>query len=117
MTLGGVRGPGTTCPTAWRPWSAPVPSSSRASASCSGRGSGPRSGDALEEDASFAFTELPGFPPPGVPGHAGRLVLGRLAGVPVAAFFGRVHFYEGHGMACRRSCRAWRARSAPTRWC
>jgi purine-nucleoside phosphorylase len=33
-----------------------------------------------------------------VPGHAGRLVVGRLAGVPVAAFFGRVHFYEGHGM-------------------
>jgi purine-nucleoside phosphorylase len=25
-------------------------------------------------------------------------VLGHLAGVPVAAFFGRVHFYEGHGM-------------------
>jgi purine-nucleoside phosphorylase len=25
-------------------------------------------------------------------------VLGHLAGVPVAAFFGRVHYYEGHGM-------------------
>ena len=47
---------------------------------------------------AFAFTDLPGFPPPGVPGHAGRVALGRLAGVPVAAFFGRVHFYEGHGM-------------------
>jgi purine-nucleoside phosphorylase len=33
-----------------------------------------------------------------VPGHAGKLVLGRIAGVPVAAFSGRVHFYEGHGM-------------------
>ena len=33
-----------------------------------------------------------------MPGHAGRLVLGRLAGVPTAAFFGRVHLYEGHGM-------------------
>ena len=63
-----------------------------------GSGLGPALGDALEEDASFAFTDLPGFPPPGVPGHAGQLVLGRLAGVPVAAFFGRVHFYEGHGM-------------------
>lgn len=63
-----------------------------------GSGLGPALGDALEEDASFAFTDLPGFPPPGVPGHAGRLVLGRLAGVPVAAFFGRVHYYEGHGM-------------------
>ena len=63
-----------------------------------GSGLGPALGDALDEDASFGFTDLPGFPPPGVPGHAGRLVLGRLAGVPVAAFFGRVHFYEGHGM-------------------
>jgi purine-nucleoside phosphorylase len=63
-----------------------------------GSGLGPALGDALEESAAFPFTELPGFPPPGVPGHAGRLVMGHLAGVPVAAFFGRVHFYEGHGM-------------------
>ena len=63
-----------------------------------GSGLGPALGDALEEEASFGFTDLPGLPPTGVPGHAGRLVLGRLAGVPVAAFFGRVHFYEGHGM-------------------
>lgn len=63
-----------------------------------GSGLGPALGDALEETASFSFTDLPGFPPSGVPGHAGRLVLGLLSGVPVAAFFGRVHFYEGHGM-------------------
>lgn len=63
-----------------------------------GSGLGPALGDALEVTASFSFDDLPGLPPPGVPGHAGRLVLGRLAGVPVAAFFGRVHFYEGHGM-------------------
>jgi inosine/guanosine/xanthosine phosphorylase family protein len=52
----------------------------------------------LVEEAAFGFTELPGFPPPAVPGHAGRLILGHLAGVPIAAFSGRVHFYEGHGM-------------------
>jgi len=63
-----------------------------------GSGLGPALGEDLQETASFGFTDLPGFPPPGVPGHAGRLVLGHLAGVPVAAFFGRVHFYEGHGM-------------------
>ena len=63
-----------------------------------GSGLGPALGDALEESASVSFADLPGFPPPGVPGHAGKLVIGRLAGVPVAAFFGRVHFYEGHGM-------------------
>jgi purine-nucleoside phosphorylase len=60
-------------------------------------------GDALAEDLNvdvdLAFGELPGFPPASVPGHAGRLRLGTLYGVPVAAFFGRVHFYEGHGIA------------------
>jgi purine-nucleoside phosphorylase len=63
-----------------------------------GSGLGPALGEDLIEDASFAFTDLPGFPPPGVPGHAGRLILGDLAGVPVVAFSGRVHVYEGHGI-------------------
>src|SRR4029453_3151771 len=63
-----------------------------------GSGLGPALGDALVEEASFGFTELPGFPSPGVPGHAGKVVLGHLADVPVVAFLGRVHYYEGHGM-------------------
>ncbi len=52
----------------------------------------------LREEAAFPFSELPGFPRPTVPGHAGRLVLGELAGVPVAVFQGRIHFYEGNEM-------------------
>ena len=63
-----------------------------------GSGLGPAIEDVLEVEASFAFTDLPGFPPPGVPGHAGTLSLGRFAGVAVAAFSGRVHHYEGYGM-------------------
>jgi purine-nucleoside phosphorylase len=63
-----------------------------------GSGLGPALGDNLVEEAAFAFTDLPGFPPSAVPGHAGRLIVGTLAGVPVAAFSGRVHYYEGHGM-------------------
>jgi purine-nucleoside phosphorylase len=63
-----------------------------------GSGLGPAA-DRIEEAAAFSFEDLPGFPPTAVPGHAGRLVLGHLAGVPVAAFLGRVHFYEGHPMA------------------
>ena len=83
-----------------------------------GSGLGPALGDRFEETASFPFTDLPGFPPSGVPGHAGRLVLGHLAGVPVAAFFGRVHFYEGHGMDVPALLpRLAQASSAPTRWC
>jgi xanthosine phosphorylase len=52
--------------------------------------------DEVEDAVAFAFEELPGFPPPTVAGHAGRLVLGRLEGVEVACLQGRVHLYEGH---------------------
>ena len=45
------------------------------------------------------YRDLPGFPRPGVQGHAGRLHLGRLGGVPVACLQGRAHLYEGHGPA------------------
>jgi purine-nucleoside phosphorylase len=55
--------------------------------------------DAMDREAEISYQDLPGFPPPTVPGHAGRLVLGALAGVPVAAFLGRVHYYEGHPMS------------------
>ena len=49
----------------------------------------------IEDAATIDYADLPGFPRPGVEGHAGRLVLGRLAGVPVACLQGRVHLYEG----------------------
>ncbi|HEX6231059.1 MAG TPA: purine-nucleoside phosphorylase [Actinomycetota bacterium] len=53
----------------------------------------------LAEEASFPFEELPGFPRPTVPGHAGRVVLGRLADVPVVVFRGRIHYYEGNDLS------------------
>ncbi len=43
------------------------------------------------------FSDLPGFPVSTVAGHAGELVLGTLAGVPIACLKGRAHFYEGYG--------------------
>ncbi|MGH2672191.1 MAG: purine-nucleoside phosphorylase [Actinomycetota bacterium] len=52
--------------------------------------------EAMSEAETFAYTDLPGFPAPTVPGHAGALSLGMLDGVPIAAFRGRIHFYEGH---------------------
>jgi len=55
--------------------------------------------DRIQAAAVVAYEDLPGFPEPSVPGHAGRLVLGHLDGADVAAFCGRVHLYEGHGMA------------------
>jgi purine-nucleoside phosphorylase len=51
--------------------------------------------DALEDATAIDYAELQGFPRASVEGHAGRLVLGRLAGVRVACLQGRVHLYEG----------------------
>ena len=39
---------------------------------------------------------FPGWPASAVIGHAGRLVVGTLAGRRVAALSGRAHIYEGH---------------------
>jgi purine-nucleoside phosphorylase len=52
--------------------------------------------DAVEDADTLPYTDIPNFPQPTVEGHAGRLVLGRLAGRPVAVMQGRVHFYEGY---------------------
>lgn len=52
----------------------------------------------IEHAVEISYEELPGFPVSTVHGHAGELVLGTLAGVPVACMKGRGHFYEGKGM-------------------
>ncbi len=52
--------------------------------------------DDLEAPVSIPFGELPGWPVATAPGHAGRLLLGRLGGVPVATLQGRFHLYEGN---------------------
>jgi len=44
------------------------------------------------------YAQIPGFPVPGVSGHAGELYFGRLGGTPVLVLSGRAHFYEGHPM-------------------
>jgi xanthosine phosphorylase len=51
----------------------------------------------MTDAVSISFADLPGFPISTVHGHAGELVLGTLAGVPVACLKGRAHFYEGYG--------------------
>ncbi len=51
---------------------------------------------ALDNVESLPYAALPGFPRPGVSGHAGKLVLGRLAETPVLVLSGRAHYYEGH---------------------
>ena len=52
--------------------------------------------DELDEAVAIPYAEVPGFARPTVEGHAGRLVLGRVGGVPIAAMQGRFHYYEGY---------------------
>jgi len=55
--------------------------------------------DLLESSVSLLTGELPGWPISTVEGHAGRLVIGVLEGMPVCVLQGRVHYYEGYSMA------------------
>lgn len=52
--------------------------------------------DELADAVSIPFTDLPGWPQATAPGHVGRLLLGHLAGRPVAMLQGRFHLYEGN---------------------
>ena len=45
------------------------------------------------------YAEIPYFPQPTVTGHTGNLILGTVAGTPVAVLGGRAHLYEGHTVA------------------
>lgn len=54
--------------------------------------------DEMEDATAIPYPSIPHFPASTVPGHKGRLVVGRLAGTPVYAMQGRFHFYEGYAM-------------------
>src|SRR5262245_14669817 len=54
--------------------------------------------DGIEDAVVFPTAELPHWPRSTVPGHAGRLALGRWRGVPVVALAGRSHRYEGYSL-------------------
>jgi purine-nucleoside phosphorylase len=55
--------------------------------------------DTLVDAIAASYTELPHWPASNVVGHAGRLVIGTVAGRRIAALSGRVHFYEGYDLA------------------
>ena len=55
--------------------------------------------DTLLDQVAMPYGELPHWPAAGVVGHAGRLVIGTVAGRRIAALAGRAHYYEGHGLA------------------
>ena len=52
----------------------------------------------VEAEAVLPYADVPHFPEPTTPSHAGRLVCGRLAGQSVVVMEGRFHFYEGYSL-------------------
>lgn len=60
-----------------------------------GTGLGGMAGE-IEVETEIPYEALPHFPLSTVESHAGRLLLGRLEGVPVVALQGRFHRYEGY---------------------
>ncbi len=52
----------------------------------------------IDDKVYIDYKDIPNFPQSTVKGHAGRLVSGKINGVPVLCMEGRFHFYEGYDM-------------------
>jgi len=52
--------------------------------------------DELSDATRVPYANIPGFPRSTAIGHAGQMVIGKTAGIPVAVMQGRVHLYEGY---------------------
>ena len=54
--------------------------------------------ESLDDAVSIAYDLLPHWPRSWVPGHEGRMVVGKIRGRAVVALSGRCHVYEGHSL-------------------
>jgi purine-nucleoside phosphorylase len=63
-----------------------------------GSGLGPLA-EAVQSAVTIPYQELPPWPVSTVPGHIGRLVIGRLENQDVLVMQGRAHYYEGYSMS------------------
>jgi len=54
--------------------------------------------DDFEDAVGIPYEDIPGFVRSTAQGHAGRLVIGNVDGIPVLAMQGRVHYYEGYSL-------------------
>ena len=52
--------------------------------------------ETLDDRITIPYSEIPDWPQSTAVGHAGKLVIGVVDGVPVAALSGRAHLYEGY---------------------
>jgi purine-nucleoside phosphorylase len=63
----------------------------------------------VKDPVRIAYAELPGFPSPGVPGHASDLVWGRMGDHELVLLTGRQHTYEsGHPDGMKQPLRTLR---------
>lgn len=54
--------------------------------------------DDITDRVAIPYEAIPHFPRSTAPSHKGQLVCGMLAGKPVVAMEGRIHFYEGYSL-------------------
>jgi purine-nucleoside phosphorylase len=54
--------------------------------------------EGVSEATRIPYGDIPHFPHSTAIGHAGRMVLGRIASTPIAVMQGRVHLYEGYSV-------------------
>ena len=52
--------------------------------------------DMIEQPEQYRYADIPHFPVPGVAGHEGTLIIGRIQGKEVVVMKGRCHCYEGY---------------------
>jgi purine-nucleoside phosphorylase len=57
-----------------------------------------RLANVIKKSAEIPYEDIPNFPLSTVEQHAGKLIMGTLAGKNVMALQGRFHFYEGYAM-------------------
>jgi purine-nucleoside phosphorylase len=55
--------------------------------------------DELSDRTDIPYAEIPGWPGSTAVGHAGKLIVGKLAGLQLAVMAGRAHLYEGYSPA------------------
>ncbi|MBQ3834948.1 MAG: purine-nucleoside phosphorylase [Elusimicrobia bacterium] len=54
--------------------------------------------DSIEDQIVIPYSEIPNFKTSTVQGHKGELIIGKLNGVDIFFFNGRIHYYEGYTM-------------------
>lgn len=55
-----------------------------------------RFAERISDRIELPYGEIPHFPVSTVDGHAGKLILGKMHGIPVLVMSGRFHYYEGY---------------------